>query len=153
METLFPSPITNKYRGAAIAKWFLAVLTIFTIARSLAHILLPDGGAQSIATIPLDSFSPNARAVVIHIFALWGLSQLLFGLFYAVVLWRCKSLIPLMYVFILIEYTVRLLLTFTKPMEIVGTAPGAIGNYLMIPLGMIMLILALGAKNRGSPSQ
>lgn len=151
METLFPLPVTNHYRGTAIAKWFLAVLTVLTIARSLAHLLLPDGGAQSIATIPLDTFSDNGAAAVIHLFGLWGLSQLLFGLFYALVLLRYRSLIPLMYGFIMIEYSVRLLLTFAKPMEITGTAPGAVGNYIMVPLAVIMLILSLRARHGDQP--
>jgi hypothetical protein len=71
------------------------------------------------------------------------LSHLLLGLFYLIVLWRYQSLIPLMYLFIFVEYTVRLLLTFAKPLETHGTAPGAIGNYLIIPLALFMLVLAL----------
>jgi hypothetical protein len=49
-------------------------------------------------------------------------------------------MIPLMYVFITIEYTVRLLLTFAKPMETHGTAPGTIGNYILIPLALFIWI-------------
>lgn len=140
---LLPQPITNEYRGTPVAKWVLIVLTLITVARSLAHIFLLDGGAQSIATIPLDAFTPNGAAAIIHIFALWGLSQLLFGLFYAVVLWRYQSLIPLMYLFILVEYSGRLLLTFAKPFETAGTAPGGVANYIFIPLALIMLVLSL----------
>ena len=103
----------------------------------------PDGGAQSIATIPLSSFSPEATDVVVHIFAEWGLTQLLFGILYIIVLWRYKSLIPLMYLFILTEYSGRLFLTFYKPIILEGTAPGGIGNYIMIPLALIMLVLSL----------
>ena len=143
LKNLFPKTITNNYRGAPIAKWVFVAITVLTIGRSLAHILLPDGGAQSIATIPLDDFTANGAAAVIHIFALWGLSQLMFGLLYALVLWRYQALIPLMWLFIMIEYGGRLLLTFAKPFEIVGTAPGAVGNYVFIPLALIMLVLSL----------
>jgi hypothetical protein len=143
VDRLFPQPITNRYCGARIAKWALVLLTVITIGRSIAHIFLPDGGAQSIATIPLDSFTTNGEATVVHIFALWGLSQLLFGLLYIVVLWRYQALIPLMYLFILVEYTGRMLLTFAKPIVTTGTAPGAIGNYILIPLALLMLILSL----------
>jgi hypothetical protein len=143
LNSLLPQPITNTYRGAKAAKWVFMLLTIVTIGRSLAHILLPDGGAQSIATIPLDTFTTNGAAAVIHIFALWGVSQLLFGLLYVVILRRYQSLIPLMYVFIFVEYTIRLLFTFAKPFEILGTAPGAVGNYIIIPLSLIMLLLSL----------
>jgi hypothetical protein len=143
VDQLFPQPITNRYCGAPIAKWVLILLTVITIGRSLAHIFLPDGGAHSIATIPLDSFTPNGEATAIHIFALWGLSQLLFGLLYIVVLWRYQALIPLVYLFILVEYMGRLLLTFAKPIVTYGTAPGAIGNYILIPLALVMLVLSL----------
>ena len=149
MNKLLPKVITNEYEGAAIAKWVFVLITVITIGRSLAHIFLADGGAQSIATIPLAAFTPNGAAAIIHIFALWGLSQLLFGLVYVLVLWRYKSLIPLMYLFILTEYIVRLLLTFAKPFETLGTAPGAIGNYIFIPLALVMLLLSLRKRQAG----
>jgi hypothetical protein len=149
VEKLLPQPITNHYRGAPVAKWVFALLTVITIARSLAHILLPDGGAGSIATIPLDSFTTNGAATVVHIFALWGLSQLLFGLLYIVVLWRYQGLIPLMYLFILVEYVGRLLLAWAKPIVTDGTAPGAIGNFVLIPLALLMLALSLREEKHG----
>jgi len=146
LDNLFPKQLSNTYQGKAIAKWIFAAMTVLTIARSLAHIFLPDGGAQSIATIPLDDFTTNGAAAVIHIFALWGLSQLLFGLVYMIVLWRYQALIPLMWLFILVEYSGRMLLTIAKPFEIVGTAPGAIGNFVFIPLALLMLFLSLSPR-------
>jgi hypothetical protein len=149
VDKLFPQLITNRYRGAPVAKWVFVLLTVITIGRSLAHIFLPDGGANSIATIPLDRFTPNGEATVVQIFALWGLSQLLFGLLYIVVLWRYQSFIPLMYLFILVEYAGRLLLAFAKPIVTDGTAPGAIGNFVLIPLALLMLILSLREEKYG----
>jgi hypothetical protein len=142
-KNLFPKTVTNEYRGASIAKWVFVALTVLTIGRSLAHVFLPDGGAQSIATIPLDAFSPNASAVVIGMFAQWGLTQLMFGLIYVLVLWRYQSLIPLMWLFIVFEWTGRLLVGFVKPFETAGTAPGAIGNLLIPLLALIMFAFAL----------
>ena len=143
LEILFPKSIDNQYRGNAITKWLFVAMTILTVGRSLAHMFLPDGGAQSIATIPLDSFSPVAASVIIGMFSYWGLSQLLFGLLFVLVLWRYQSLIPLMWLFIFIEWTGRLLLGFYKPIETVGTAPGAVGNYVIPVLVLIMLALSL----------
>ena len=140
---VFPKEINNNYQGRKIALYLFYLITIMTVVRSLIHIFAPDGGAQSIATIPLSSFSPEATDVVVHIFAEWGLTQLLFGILYIIVLWRYKSLIPLMYLFILTEYSGRLFLTFYKPIILEGTAPGGIGNYIMIPLALIMLVLSL----------
>ena len=124
-ENLLPKTVTNEYRGARIAKWVSIAVTAMTVGRSLAHMFLPDGGAQSIATIPLDAYSTGASAAVIGMFAQWGLTQLMFGLLYVVVLWRYRSLIPLMWLFILFEWTGRLLLGFFKPFETAGTAPGS----------------------------
>ena len=133
----------NEYKGSPIALWVFAAMTLVTVGRSLAHVLLPDGGAQSIATIPLSDFTPNGAAALIHIFAEWGWSQLVFGLFYVIVLVRYRSLIPLMWTFILLEYAGRLALGFAKPFEVAGTAPGAVGNYVFVPLALVMLVLSL----------
>ena len=140
---VLPEEINNNYEGRRIALYLFYLFTIMTIARSLVHIFAPDGGAHSIATIPLSSYPAEATDVVIHIFAEWGLTQLLFGILYVVVLWKYKSLIPLMYVFILTEYTSRLFLSFYKPIILEGTAPGGIGNYILIPLALLMLVLSL----------
>ena len=143
LEKLFPKNIDNQYRGMSIAKWLFVAMTILTVGRSLAHMFLPDGGAQSIATIPLDAFSSEASMVIIGMFAQWGLTQLMFGMLYVLVIWRYQSLIPLMWTFIFFEWTGRLLLGFYKPFETVGQAPGGIGNMIFPVLALVMLVLSL----------
>ena len=64
-----------------------------TIVRSCIHIFKDDGGAQSIATIPLDSYTDAGAATVILIFAYWGLSQLMFGLLQAIVALKYNCLL------------------------------------------------------------
>jgi len=124
LERLFPTNKTNTYRGNPIAKWVFVMLTLVTIARSLVHMFASDGGAQSIATIPLDSFTANGADAVILIFALWGLSQLLIGIIYGIVLWRYQALIPLMYLLMIFEYGIRIVLGAIKPIETTGTHGG-----------------------------
>ena len=143
-EKLFPKTVDNQYRGMTVARWIFVAMTIVIVGRSLAHIFLPDGGAQSIAPIPLDAFPPIAASVIIGMFAYWGLSQLLLGLLYVLVLWRYQSLIPLMWFSLFVEWTGRFLLgRFYKPIETVGTAPGAVGNHFAPVLAIIMLALSL----------
>jgi hypothetical protein len=150
---LFPQPVTNDYQGHPLAKWFFLLLLIITIVRSLIHMFAPDGGAQSIATIDLDSFSPQAADTVITMFALWGLSQLIIGLVYAVVFWRYQALIPLMYLTLLIEYSMRLLAPlYTPGITTTGTAPGAIGDYILVPVTLIMLMLSLRHHKTSVPA-
>lgn len=148
LEKIFPKTIDNQYRGSAIAKWVFLAMTILTVGRSFAHMFLPDGGAQSIATIPLDEFTSSGATVVIGMFAQWGLTQLMFGMLYILVIWRYQSLIPLMWLFILFEWTGRLLTGVFKPFETAGTAPGSIGNLIFPAVALVMLVLSLRENNQ-----
>ena len=150
LAAMFPRQLTNNYRGRPIAKWLFVILTIVTVARSLTHILAPDGGAQSIATIPLDTFTQNGAAAVTLIFALWGLSQLLMGIVYILVLWRYQALIPFMALLMIIEYGARICLGVLKPIETASTAPGGLGNYVLVPLAAVMLFLSLRGSSTHS---
>jgi len=150
---LLPRTLSNDYYGSRIAVAFFVLLTVVTLGRSIAHIILPDGGAQSIATIPLDRFLPAGAEAVIHLFALWGLSQLIVAVLYLLTLLRYRTLIPLLYLLAIGEYAVRLILTAVKPMETDGTAPGAIGNYILVPLLGIMFALSLLPQRPNVPQK
>lgn len=122
-------------------------ITAITILRSMAHIFLPDGGANSIATIIQFSGTPDPNNVVYFVFALWGLSQLLMGFVYLIVLLKYRNLIPLMWILVLFEYSMRIIIgRFLKPLTevyFVGTAPGEIGNYILVPMAAIMIVMSI----------
>ena len=143
IHRILPPVIDNNYRGHRIALWFFYLITAVTVIRSCIHIFKADGGAQSIATIPLDSFTNGGAEAVVFLFAYWGLSQLMFGLIQGIVVLRYKSLIPLMYVFLLFEYTARLGISLFKSIEITGQAPGGVMNYVFPFLFVVMLVLSL----------
>lgn len=138
--TLFPKTITNKLLYFQISKGLLWFFTMVGITRSLLHIFLPDGGAQLIATIPLDSYPVEAQQVIIGMFAFWGLSQLLSSLTYVYILLKRKEWLTFAWLLLLIEYASRWLIGQFKPFETVSTAPGAIGNYVLIILSIAMLV-------------
>ncbi len=81
---MFPRRAGSHYQGDPIALWVLVPITLVTVIRSLIQLCI-DGGAQSIATIPLDTFSRGAADTVVLIFALGGLSQLLLGSIFVLV--------------------------------------------------------------------
>lgn len=143
---ILPHIIDNQYKGKKIALYFFYLLTAITIIRSCIHIFKYDGGAQSIATIPLDTFTDNGASAVILIFAYWGLSQLIVGIMYIIVALYYKSMIPLMYLFIFMEYTGRLIIATIKPIETTSQAPGSIANYVLIPLSLILFVLSVDYK-------
>ena len=97
LKSIFPKTIDNVLYGHKVSLWFFYLITIVSIIRSLIHMFKADGGAQSIATIPLDSFTVDGASVIVGIFAYWGLLQFMFGLLQLIIALRYKSLIPLMY--------------------------------------------------------
>lgn len=143
LNNLFPRQVNNEYEGSLIAKYALLFIICFTIVRSLLHMLLPDGGAQSIASIPLSTFTPPSQAVIILMFALWGAEQLLMSIVYSVVFWRYQKLIPFIYVMIFLEYTMRHLFAHVKPIVTLHTAPGAMLDHVMWPLSIVLFFLSL----------
>lgn len=133
---------TNKQKAI---KWFLLItfiaITMLTVARSLIHTFADDGGANMIAGIK--KFNSPADGTLYMIFSLWGWAQLGFGILYVLVLIRYRNWIPLMFVFLLIEYVGRLVLGFAKGIPsgaIEGTAPGDTLNYVMVVLIGLSLI-------------
>lgn len=147
LEKILPKTVTNEYRGSKMALYVLAVIAALSITRSFIHILSPDGGAHSIAGIDI---AVAGGATIVGMFAQWGLEQLLMAFVQLIVLVRYKSLVPLMYVFVFVEYAGREAVGLWKPL---GThhAPGVVGDYIMIPLSVAMFFLAVRSSMRRRP--
>ncbi len=147
LNRLLPAQIDNSFPGQKIALFVFYALTALTLWRSQHHLLAADGGAQDIATIPLDSYPAGAAATVVGIFALWGLSQLIIGLIYMTAAIRYRSLIPLLFLLFTLEYVIRLTIGLYKPVETLGTAPGGSMNLPFALLGMVLLALSLWPRS------
>lgn len=151
LARLFPAQIDNVFRGKRLALWLFYPFTAVTLWRSQHHITAPDGGAQSIATIPLDSYADGASATLIAIFAQWGLVQLLIGLLMLLAAIRYRAMVPLMWLVVLVEWTGRGLIGQFKPVETLSTAPGQVGNIIVPIIALLMLILSLWPEGSETP--
>jgi len=140
---LFPKTITNEFPGHKLVLYVFYVLTAFSLFRAMLHLFSRDGGAQSVATIPLDTYSAGPAATLIGIFSLWGMSQLVIALIYLMASLRYRAMIPLLYILLVVENLGSLLFYFMKPIETSGAAPGDITYYVFIILGLIMLGISL----------
>ena len=147
MGALLPERVDNTYSGNALAFYVFIMFAVKTTFRSLAHILLPDGGAESIATIDV---SVEGGDAIVAMFAYWGLSQLILAVLYILSIARYRSLIPLMYLTMVVEYTLRFVIGLAKPIEHSGTAPGEVANVLLPLFTLIMLLLSLQEKSTES---
>ena len=88
---------------------------------------------------------------VIFAFALWGGAQLVYAILQWVVILRYRTLVPLMWCIQLVETLSRMLAGQLKPVAFAQTPPGAYGNYLLLPLAVAMLALALWSGARSAP--
>lgn len=139
LSNLLPSDARD-YRGPQFVRWAaLAYLVVITV-RSLIHVLAPDGGAGSIASIDT---SGAEGSNVIAIFGQWGAIQLLLAAVLWVLLLRYRGLTPLVLLVFLVEPLLRALAGSLKPIEAVGTPPGASLNWVVLPIMAVLLILSL----------
>ena len=140
---LLPSSFNNEFDGHSAALWLFGLITTVSLGRSLAHVFLPDGGAQSIATVPLSQYSSGAESSVISIFALWGLSQLLLAIVMLIAALRYRSMIPLLYLFLICEYVGRICIGIFKPLETLQSPPGWTGSFIILGASLVGLLLSL----------
>jgi len=139
-EILFPARADNRLRGSKGPLYLFILITLVGTVRSFIHIFSPDGGAGSIAGMNLAVTGANE---VIFAFALWGGEQLIYALLQWLVILRYRSLIPLMWGVQLVETLLRMLVGRIKPVSFAHTPPGAVGNYVFVPLCLLMLAWSL----------
>lgn len=142
IDKILPHTISNDYKGHVIATYVFLLYATVSFIRSCIHIFAFDGGAGSIASIDLSQGAEN----IIFVFALWGSSQLIFAIIQLIVFFRYKSLLPLMYLLLLLEYLLRTWIGNVRVLVLevgAGAPPGAYGDKIMIPLSIIMFLLTV----------
>jgi hypothetical protein len=132
------------FAGPLLTWWFTAAYLVVVTARSLIHLLSPDGGAHSIATIDI---SVEGGGNIVALFGQWGAIQLLLALLLWVLLIRYRGLVPLILLILLAEPVLRDLSGTLKPLETVGTAPGSIFNWAVMPILALTLWISLCPTN------
>ncbi|NCW64069.1 MAG: hypothetical protein EBW04_08165 [Betaproteobacteria bacterium] len=126
MKKLIPETIENKIPSNKFVYYFTWLLVAFNFFRSLEHIFNEDGGAESIAGIPLESYSSEAASNLISIFAQWGFSQLVLACILLLVVLKMREFIPLMLLIIALENILRGAVGLYKPLILGDAPPGAV---------------------------
>lgn len=144
LSRLLP-PVDLPYGGSRWSLYFLIFLTVTSTGRSLVHLLIPDGGAHTIAGLAVNvAGGPN----IIAIFAQWGASQLIMACFEWIVILRYRFLVPAMLAVVILEDLLRQLAGTLKPLQVPTPPPGAYANHVILPLALMFFILSL-RRNRG----
>lgn len=136
--------MTPNYQGTRFSLIFLIVLTSVTTLRSLAHVFLPDGGANSIAGLDV---SVAGGSNLVALFAQWGYTQLLLSVMIWGVIVFARSLVPFALLVQALDWGGRILVGLMKPVEVASPPPGEIGSYVLLPLCLIALWFSLSKSH------
>ena len=107
---LLPTPADNQYRGSNVAFWFFIAFVCLMTWRSIIHMFFEEYGMHGIANLIILSGEPDPMPLIYMFFSLWGFAQVIFCGVSWIVIFRYRALIPLMYLFWLIEWSGRLFL-------------------------------------------
>jgi hypothetical protein len=143
VNRFFPQPIDNRYSGSKIALWLLGLIVLIHITQSVLIIVNGHSIAQSADGIPLDAYPAAAAQTIVAIFAVSSLRRLIISLICAVVLFRYRSAVPLMFVVLGLNYLGGQVIFEFIPMVRVGTPPGVVVNLLMFAMTIVGLALSL----------
>lgn len=145
---IFPRQFDNIYRGHWLGLWlFVPVILVKGLQ-----------GANSIVTtrlvminadgIPLDSFDAVAAQAAIGMFTLLGMYLLILPVQGAVALIRYRSMIPLLYLMLIIVQAAGRLLVLWHPVIQTGQLPlGFFVNLGILAITLLGFVLSLSGKS------
>ena len=142
-DKLLPQPIDNKYSGSKIALWLFGLIVFVQIVQSVMVIANGHMVAQSADGIPLENYPAEAAQTILAIFMVSSLRRLIISLICAVVLFRYRSAVPLMFVVLGLNYLGGQVILQFVPIVRVGTPPGVVVNLIMFGLTVVGLALSL----------
>ena len=148
INKILPETINNDFNGSKIALYgFYPVLAIM-IFRSIVHFLSESAGLVNIANInilPLiDGVDPNN---LVYLFAsLWGASQLILTLLIIVIFLKYKSLLPLLWIILIIDILFRFVSGSIHPLTeeyYSAVPPGRLSQVPLLVYGILMFFLSI----------
>jgi len=151
---LLPKPANNEFSGNKIALWGFVFFVALMTWRSIIHMFFEEYGLHEIANFIVFSGNPDPNPVIYLFFSLWGLEQLIICALCWIVIFRYKSLIPLMYVFWILEWGVRLFYypNFVKHLDPnlykTGFTPGAEGAPYTLVLLLVLFLLSIKTNSK-----
>jgi len=151
LNQILPQPIDNTYRGHRAALWLFIPVVVMKTGIALATIFNGRVAAQSADGIPLASFGAAGAQAVVALFAIWGLSQLVFSVLGILALTRYRALIPFLFVLLLAEHLARRWILLVKPIARIGTPSGVYVNLALLVLMIVGLALSLWRSSGEAP--
>ena len=148
INKILPETINNDFNGSKIALYGFYPILAMMIFRSLTHFLSESAGLVNIANInilPLiDGIDPNN---LVYLFAsLWGASQLILTLLIIVIFLKYKSLLPLLWIILIIDILFRFVAGSIHPLTeeyYSAVPPGRLSQVPLLIYGTLMFFLSI----------
>jgi len=143
VNDLLPRSADNAYRGHKLALWLFGLLILMKSVIGVNSIV---NGAAVMSTadgIALNAYPAAAAQNLVALWALVGLAHVIIGALGVVVLTRYRSMVPLMFVLLLLQHLGgRLILQF-HPIVRTGAPPAAAINATLLILMIVGFALSL----------
>ena len=143
LRLLLPRVIDNRFRGQWLGYWLIAPVLFVKTGIALVSMLTP-GQANKADAIDLSTYSAAALHDAMTFTALLGLLHFCIALFCLLAVIRYRALVPLIYLWLLIEFLARRVILELYPMDRVhGLASGSLVNlvlFTMLALGLALSV-------------
>lgn len=148
---LFPRVIDNKFRGQWLGYWLMAPVLVMKLGIAVASMLTPREANKADA-INVSTYSEPALRDAMTSTALLGLLHLCIGLICLLAMIRYRAMVPLVYLWLMIEFLGRRVILELYPIDRVpGPSGASIVNLALF--AMLALGLALSVWPRRNPPE
>jgi hypothetical protein len=149
LNHVFPKLVSNKFSGLTVSKYGYYILTILYGIRSFYFLTITDLSDFVSDLPPLASLLLNQTGlnqVIISLIQLWGISQLILFVIFFIVMIRYRSLLSLMYIFLIIDAFIKIVIRINPNVE----NQDLLLNYVVFFTTIALFILSLIHKKVAS---
>jgi hypothetical protein len=152
-KLLFPGTFDNSYQGKKLALWMLGGIVLIRFAMYSNSILNSRKVLVSADGIPLGNYPAAAADTIVSLFSLLGFSSLVLCLLALLSLIRYRSMVPLMFALMILQYAGGRIIFLFHPMVRTGQPIGTYFNLVLLVGNSVGLVLSLSAQNLARAQQ
>lgn len=146
---LFPKSANNNFLGYKSVLYIFIPFLMLMTWRSVIHMSFEEFGLHGIANVKVLTGNPDPMPLIYAFFSVWGLIQLIFCAFAWIVIIRYRSLMPLIILAFLVEWSVRVFTSsaiVNNPIYSDGITPGMIYAPYVTLFLLILFVFSLIKK-------
>ena len=147
---ILPRQFDQSDRGSRLAIWLFVPIVLVNLIMGLNTMIATREVLQGADGIPLDSYAASAARIIVNSAKSWGLGHFLIASLGLLALVRYRSMIPLIYLVLLLENAGRKALHLTNPLQLTTKSGepsiGAMVNLALLVALLVGFALSLGGR-------